>query len=329
MVKTVLIFLAFVLFAGCGKKTEKKIPARLIQNSNHDNSRLPGFLFVGMNRNRPAIYDYNFKSGKSKLFWFKSNESVVDLSYSLDKRFAFFVTARSRGRNGASFYIKRVKVYLVNLKTSEISFITSMGNGIQVFTGWEIDNSFKIIINAFDIKVASYINQHTKIFNIYGKLLVDKTETYDFAKNGYPVPKGNDRYLSSAGTQYSIRVISDSGKSKIYFVDNTNNYESLIVNSEQKLNDVIWGDNQKYVFISTANSASAALFIYSTESKNILKSWTGSGVNNFLVFDDYLIFDFGRGKESSINIFDFSKMKLVKNINISGGCGINKVQEDL
>lgn len=336
--KIAAVLLSFIFCAGCGNEQNGKKPVEKDNSAVSVNSEINSFIFVGMYNDRPALYRYDFNSGRSKLIWSKLYESVVDLAYTNNKKFAFFVTARRYDRSGASFYIRGVKVYLVNLKTGNIKFITSMGNGVQIFTSSGVDNSFKIIINSIDTTIANYINQNTKIFNTYGKLLVNKTEIFNLAKSGYPVPQKQNENYDSPDKKYTIETLSDSSSSKIYLVDNNEMSKSLIKETVQKLNDISWYYD-KYIFISTIDLSTknkslssedletSGLIIYSIKKNKILKSWSGAGLKNFIIINDYLIFDDGFGEKSSINIFNYKKLKLVNIIKIEGGCGVRKIPE--
>ncbi len=334
--KTALIICALIFSAGCNQKTGQKPWLNNNKKIAQNTIGVRSFIFVGMKADRPAIYRFDFKSGKSKLFWYKPDESVVSLLYSSDKKFAFFVTALSYGKSGASFYIRNAKAYLINLQTLNINFISSLGDGIQLFTSMGVDNSFKVIINSIDKKIATYLNQNTKIFNTYGKLVYNKTETYNLAKNGYPVPQKQNLKINSPDNKYSIKVIEDSAYTEIYLADGIKNTRSLIAGTTQKLNDIAWNDD-KYIFLSTIDLSkgnkslwskspeTSKLFIYSIGINKILKSWDGSGIKNFLLLNHYLIFDDGFGNRSVIYVFDYKRLKLIKNIKIAGGCGINKI----
>lgn len=336
--KIASVILACIFYAGCRNGQNGKEPVEKDNIAVSVRSEINSFIFVGMYNDRPALYRYDFNSGKSKLIWSKLYESVIDLAYTNNKKFAFFVTARRYDRSGASFYIRDIKVYLMNLKTGNIKFITSMGNGVQIFTSAGVDNSFKIIINSIDTTIANYLNQNTKIFNTYGKLLVNKIETYNLSKSGYPVPQKQNEDYNSPDKKYYIETRSDSSSLKIYLVDNNENSKSLIKETVQKLNDIRWYYD-KYIFISTIDLSTknkslssekpetSELIIYSIEKHKILKSWNGDGLKNFIIINKYLIFDDGFGEKSSINIFNYKKLKLVNIIRIEGGCGVRKIPE--
>jgi hypothetical protein len=59
----------------------------------------------------------------------------------------------------------------------------------------------------------------------------------------------------------------------------------------------------------------------------VVKEWTGGGYKNFFTINDFLIFDDGFGKKSSIYIYNFETGNLIKQIKIKNGCGLNEIPE--
>lgn len=333
--KGAVVFLIIsLIFSGCSQKKNE------INNKNDANYAegisLKSFLFVGMIGKRPGLYKYNLLTNKYSPFWDSQNESVLDLSCSKDLKTAFFLTAESYGRQGDFPFVKDVKVYLIDLESSRVQFVESIGSGVQVFTAWGTDNTFKVILNSFDSTIVNYINQRTQIFNIYGKTLFDEEKTFDFTKEGYPKPPEIEGNYISSSDNYSIEIADSSGKSKIFFKRNSSAKKFLIVAGFQNLNQLYWSPDKKYIFLSTINISlsntiekkepnTSKLLIYSINNNKIIKSWEGEGFKNFFVTENFLIFDDGIDNNSNINIYNYKELKLIRRIEIKGGCGLRNI----
>ncbi len=334
----ILIILIFTIY-GCSKKNEQvkkndksnqKITKEIHENIN-------SFVFVGIIENNPGLYKYSIKNKSYKIFWSDRTEKVVDLSYNKNRNAAFFVTAGNYGKQGAFPFVKNVKVYLFkNDSSSTIEQVEKIGSGLQVFTRWENNNTFKIIINSIDKIVATYVNQRTLIFNTFGKKLLDETQTFDLAKEGYPKPPREKAEINSPDNEYSIYSEGDS-LFTYFLVRNSLNEKDSIVNQTQKLNEVQWSVDNKFLvfntlFLSPSNQTlytkdpqTSGLYVYSVNQKKLVKYWTGGGFKNFFLTNNYLIFDTGFKDNSKIIIYNYRKNKIQNTVEIRNGCGIKNI----
>ncbi len=323
------------LFLGCSNKksNEDEINAG---SSKSLGGVLGDFYFVGMVNNNPGIYKFISKNKSFSRFWSNENEKVIDLSYSPDRKCVFFMTATDLGKQGTLPFIKNVKLYLINPNSSKLALIQKIGNGIQIFTAWETDNTFKIILNSFDKTVANYINQEVLIFSEFGRKLVDNSKTYDITKEGYPKPPSTvQNFISPKGEKLIAKI--DSSEVLIYLSSKSKKTPKLITRTDQNLNDAEWSTDGKYLVFSTLDispknktlrntqPSTSKLYVYSLLHKRITKAWNGAGVKNFFIKNNYLIFDDGFEESSSIHIFNIKTDKPVYTIRIKGGCGLRNV----
>jgi hypothetical protein len=306
---------------------------------------IENFIFVGNYGGLPSLYKYDFLTKRTKVIWSSNTESVVDLSYSEDRKFAFFLTAGKYGKIGLLPYINHINLYLIRTDSLKINFISNIGSGLQVFTAWEKDNNFKIILNSVDKTISKYINQDTKIFNTYCRLLLDETKTYNLEEEGYPEPIKPKQKMISPQKKFLVSFEKDS-LVWVYLNDLQKKSKILIAKINQGLNRVEWSEDGLYIFISTTGSTieklsaagneekktqlseqipSADLYMFSMRQLKVLKDWGGTGLKYFYVTKYYLIFDDGWGDNSSIKIFNYRKLNLVKTIRINGGCGLRKI----
>src|SRR3972149_6346765 len=143
-------------------------------------------LFAGMIGKKAGLYKYDLSAKIYSEFWQNVNEDVVELLYSPNKKSVFMLTTHQSGKKGVFPFVDNVKLYSINLDSDSVKFIASIGSGLQVYSFWPADTSFKIILNIIDATVAKYVAQPLKTFDATGKKLSDEKKLYDFAKEGYP-----------------------------------------------------------------------------------------------------------------------------------------------
>lgn len=333
------IILFFVsVFSGCSNKNsnlrnENSSDNKIKNSSEHFSS----FLFVGINGKNPGLYEFDLNKRKTNQVWSNSKEKVIELSYSLNKKFAFFLTAENIDRLGVFPYLTNVRLYLIDTYSSDISFIKNLGNGLQIFTSWESKTAFKIIFNCPDKKIVTYIDQKIEFYNVYGKELSSQVKIFDLTKDGYPKPAMKNNQYYSFGKDYKI-YYSDTSKI-ISIGQNSHPEKNLIINSDQKLGNAENSDESKYLIFSTkslspadsglsnGNTEESSIYLYSTKENKIVKNWIGEGIKNFLIVNDYLIFDEGFQKDSEIKIIKLNTQKEFFTIKFKGGCGLRNIPQ--
>lgn len=293
------------------------------------------FLFVGTKSETPSLYKYDLKQNKHKPFWHKPRETVIDLSVSPDFMKAFFITALTIEEGGALPLIRKVKLYLVDLKSSEVKHIMNYGNTGQIITKWEDENNYKIVLNTIDKIIATDINQTTQLFNSFGKLLIDESKTFELLKDGYPQPSKAKVNYESPSMRYSIQ---ESGERIAYYLNDKKTKQQDTLNSQPFFtNQFAWSYDDKFVAanfydvnLNNPDSTkmiidSSSIIIYSLADKKIQREWKGNGLKNFTLLNHLLIFDNGFGKQAELVIYNINTDKVINNIIISGGCGLKNI----
>jgi hypothetical protein len=327
----IVILMLPLLLISCGKKQNEEQEPSLNRDFN-------SFVFVGMIDNHPGLYKYNVINNTFNKFWQSSQEEVVELSYSDDHRSAFFLTATKEGKEGIFPFIKDARLYVIPDSSSKPQFIKEIGSGLQVFSRWESETVFRIVINFWDKKVSTYINQKTIIFNTYGRILQQETKTYDVTTDGYPrLPGLSPDSLSPSG-KFQISYKKEPGDS-VFLIQRKDNNEFFITKINKPITEIKWSDDRSLIFILTldvtlANRSivtgepnTSTLYEYSVSDKILVKEWKGGGYKNFFTISDFLIFDDGFGINSSINIYNFKENKIIKQIKVKGGCGLRGIPE--
>ena len=259
----------------------------------HESLEINEILFVGMIGKKSGLFKYEFSTKSQSEFWKNEKEEVVELSYSPNKKSAFLTTAHQSGKKGVFPFIDNVKLYSVNAISGGVKFLENVGSGLQVFSFWENDSSFKIILNIMDVTVGKSVEQIRKTYNNSGKKLSEEKKKYNLATHGYPQFPIVQKKLVSPDKKYSI-VSNDSAQTLIHLVDHTkNSVKTLITKSNQKLNFVEWSGDGKFLFFSTIDispgnetlydekPATSELFIFSLEDKKIVKMFEGGGYKKF------------------------------------------------
>ncbi len=331
MKSLIIILLLPFLFISCEREQKGSQEPQVIRTFN-------SFVFVGMIDRQPGLYKYSAAHNTYSKFWNSSEEKVVELSYSDDHSSAFFLTASKEGKEGIFPFIKNARLYVLPDSASSPVFVEEIGSGLQVFSRWESETVFRIVINSWDKKVSTYINQKTIIYNTYGRILQEQKKTFDITTDGYPrLPDVKPDSLSPSGT-FVISYKEESPDS-IVLIQRKNKNRFLVAKINKPVNEIAWSDDRNFLFVSTlditpANTSifsgsprTSSLYAYSVNEKKLVKGWTGGGDKNFFTISDFLIFDDGFGRNSSIYIYNFQENKITKQIKVSGGCGLRKIPE--
>ncbi|MGE5680940.1 MAG: hypothetical protein ACM34K_08685 [Bacillota bacterium] len=291
-------------------------------------------FFVGRQNAQSSVYKYNIKSGRTELFWSNSKEMVVDLSLPKDEGSAFFITASEFGRKTIFPYINNVRLYRINLITLKVEKLKELGNGIQLFSSWTNDNTYRVLLNVFDKRKSTFVVQTRLYFNAYGNLVKNEKVTYDIVKEKYPVPAPVYNDIASTDKKYKF-VISNLNDQNIFSLVDNKMSRKDIYSTTQTLNSAEWWDNGKYLIFSTYDpgfkrnskkgNATSGLFVYSAKDNKILSSWYGGGYKNFLLRGDLLFFDDGFNNNSKIIIYNLKDNKAISPIIMRGGCGIRNI----
>jgi dipeptidyl aminopeptidase/acylaminoacyl peptidase len=288
-----------------------------------------------MEDEEPSLYKFHFDSLNYSLIWHKDGEGVTELSYSPDRKNIFFVTAKAKGKRGVFPFIDSANAYLLEPDSNIIYNLESFGDGIQLFSYWRSNSSFGIVLNSFDKVHSNTIINHKVEFNTKGMKTFDQKKFYDIIKEGYPSPE-----VFSNGNFSNGRYVVDTTKNKltsIFLIDNRNKDTALVTTVKQKLNRMAWSDSGKYLIFSTIDISpgnetiydkepnTSKIFVYSLKNKTLLKVFEGSGVKNFFLRKDWIIFDNGFQEKSKIMIYNYINDKMIKEIKVKGGCGLENI----
>ena len=77
--------------------------------------------------------------------------------------------------------------------------------------------------------------------------------------------------------------------------------------------------------INKEQKVKSSLYVYDLAHKQIDFKMEGEGRMNFIIANDFLIFDDGIGNKSSIVIVDLKSNNEINRISINGGCSLQSI----
>jgi len=324
-----LAFLISFIAISCNNKQKNNIDIQVDSTEVNDTLQIEKrdyFLFVGMYHGKPGVFKYNILEQKYEPVFAVQKESVISLNYSRDLKSIFFLTAGKSGTRGGLPFVNRIKLYHVNPGNQAVEMIEDFGNGSQLLAQWNDDGNYEVIITSIDETVSSYFNVDKKVYNTFGRLIDEKTETYDIINDGYPslVPLRNST-VSSSG-KYGIAVVKDSIFLKTAGEENM----QFITIANYEINKISWSDDEEYLFFSTItkndeivnSQKQSELFAYSITGDSLISNWEGAGVKNLIIFINLILFDDGLNYQSHINIYNYKQNEMVEIVKMRGGCGL-------
>ncbi len=325
----VLLSLSFVIFISCNNDSADD---RYSEDFNSNENYISHFIFVGIAGKTPSLYSFDLSTHKHKKFWYKPRENVIDYSVSPDFQKAYFLTALSIEEGGSLPLIRKLKLYLADLRTSEVKHIKNFGNVGQIITAWEDENTYRIIINTFDTFIATELNQVKQLYNGFGKLLIDESKTFDILKDGFPSTFRMKKKYESPSGRFIIK--EDSEKKFFLLNDRTTKQVDTLKADSMYISDFEFSRSDNYIvarFVSgepntVTNSVDSSLtLIYSLSNKKNIREWKHKGISNFIIINRFFVFDMGSGTESKILVYDVRADKVIHSINIRGGCGLKNI----
>ena len=246
--KTLFIFLLIYCISACDSADEQKKSNTEIADTKSA-SDFNSFLFLTEWFDKVGVYKYEIEKKKYSPVWWHPRENVVLLVYKPGNFPAYFFTAQRMGERANFPLFSRLKLFIISPDLSETKQIDKLGNGLQFTARWNSDNNLEVIYTSVDKTIASYINQYTKVYDHYGKLIDSDLKTFDMEKSGFPelLPPRN-KTLSPSGN-FGVSFREDSVFLKTAGSDSI----SFITVMEHNLNKISWSDDEKFLLISTLN----------------------------------------------------------------------------
>lgn len=301
---------------------------KILKNSDYINDLFANVLFVARYQGRPSVYNYNILTKKSKLLWSRWGRKVLAVSYSEDRNTAFIATALGYGKQGSFPYVRDVRLYIYSGEKNQVDEVAELGNGLQLYTYWENNDTFKVNFTKPDSIESELLIQQIYPVDKSGKLHNVRERTFVLTKDGFPRPPDVRLKLFSPSGTFQLRLVNEENRNYVYLRDLKKKAEVMITEFQGKINNVKWTSDEKFLFIITSNKAQNnknQLLIINALEKNLERNFTGPVYKNLLVQGNLLFFDQQYEGISQITIFDFAAGKFFDEIQIPGGCGINNL----
>lgn len=326
--KILTVFIFTLLIAACNTSDKNDNQSETDQDRDTLSTDNNSFLFLTEWFDKVGVYSYNISEKKYKPAWWHPRENVVMLIYKPGNYPAYFLTSEKTGIKANFPFFNRLKLFIISHDLSETKQIDNLGSGLQFTARWNDDGNLEVMYTSVDKTIASYVNQYTKIYDHYGKLVDSEVKTFDIEKSGFPqlIPPRNST-ISPSG-KYGVSVKSDS----VFLKVAGNDTLEFIMVMKHSLNKLRWSDDEQYLFISTLDlnnetiksrsPETSELFIYSLTADSLIGAFSGAGIKNFLALNDLLIFDDGFNNNAVINIYDLKQAKVIDVIKPRAGCGL-------
>ena len=318
-----------LLITACKNSKERVDQSEINENNDTTSTEtINNFLFLTEWFGKTGVYSYSLSEKKYSPVWWHPRENVVMLIYKSQKIPAYFLTADKMGIKGNLPFFNRVKLFRISQDFSETKQIDNIGSGLQFTARWNDDENLEVIFTSVDKTTSSYINQYTKVFDFYGKLIDSEIETFDIEKSGFPqlLPQRNST-VSPSG-RYGVSFFGDS----VFLKTAGNDTARFIAVMKHSLNKIKWSEVEEYLFFSTfdlnngtiktKNPETSELFVFSIAEDSLIEVFGGAGVKNFFTSGDLLIFDDGSDKSSIINIYNLKQREIVNVVQTKAGCGL-------
>jgi hypothetical protein len=324
---SILIFLLLVTTCKDTSKTEQQTDTTGITDT-LASSGGKSFLFLTTWFDKVGVHKYDLEKKKYKPVWWHPRENVVMLIYKPGKLPTYFLTADKITSKSNIPEFSGLKLFIISNDLSEIKQIDDIGDGVQFTARWNDDENLELLFTAVDKTIANYVNQYTKIYDHYGKLVDSEIRTFDILKSGFPqlIPPRSPS-LSPSG-KFGVSFKQDT----VFLKSADSDSLEFVTVMKHNLNKFKWSEDGKFLFFSTLdlnnetvktkNPETSELFIYSLEADSLIGAFGGAGIKNFVTLNDLLIFDDGFNNNSFINIFDLKKKIIVSAIKPASSAGL-------
>jgi len=304
----------------------------IFRNGKETVDEFRNILFTANYDGRPSVYSFDLLTKRMKVFWSRWGNEVISLNNSKDRRGAFITSALSFGKRGGLSYILDVHVYYLNRDADYTEEVGDLGDGTQLYTYWEKEDTFKVNITTIDSINSRTIRQEIYPFSSFGKAEKTRVRNFDLLKEGFPSSPKRNPVLISPNNRFQLRQVISGINNYLYLKDVPEKSEELISSSKRKISDARWSDDGNYLFVITENKITARpskkteptgeLIVIDAKQKKRVMTFGGFRFANLLVQGNFLFFDKRLNEISQIGIYDFELNKFYHTISIPGGCGL-------
>ncbi len=291
------------------------------------NDLFANVLFVANYSGRPSLYNFNIITKQTKPVWSRWGRKVLTISHFQNRNKIFVTTASSYRKQGAFPVIKDIRLYLFDNQENKIDEIYSLGDGIQLYTYWETEDTFKVNLTISDSIKPEIIIQNIFSFDTDGQLTQIQKRNFQMLRDGFPKPPLLKPAVISPRGRFQIRNIKENGKSYIYLRDVTKNSEILLHEYEGNLKNIIWTNDERFCFliIKLNEISRSELLIVDANEMHIRKNYYGPENMNLLLHGNFLFFEEQNNGIRQIAVYNINEDSIYHRIQFYDGCGINNL----
>lgn len=307
---------------------------KIFKNDDYVRDQFANVLFVAKYSGRPSVYNFNLFTKQVKPLWSRWGRKVLMINHSKDASNVFITTVSSYKKKSSLPVIKDARLYNYSAAKNQVDEISEFGDGIQIYTFWENDDTFKVNFTFPDSLKPEILIQNIYSFDKEGKLGTVNKRTFNLIKDGFPKPPNLKPVVISPKGRFQMRNIKENGKGYIYLRDLTKNAELLVADYNGIVKNSFWTDDEKFLFIIVAiikngkQLSKSELLIIDTEEMKLRRNYYGPINQNLLVHGNFLFFDEQIYDVTQIVVYDLKADSIYYKIQTPGGCGINYLRYD-
>ncbi|NUN09434.1 MAG: hypothetical protein HUU54_09690 [Ignavibacteriaceae bacterium] len=329
---SVFFIVVLSVFTGCDQpKNEAGGEQQELSDTSYS-SPAGSFYFVAQFEGKNALYSHPLEGGENEIIWSSRTESVVEVLYSPDMRRLYFITSPDYGKRGVFSYFSKLKLYFMETAADKkVTQLVQPGDCVNYRLFFENEDMLKLEINMFADNEHKSVKHTEWVFDAAGKNLEKKDNIVDITVEGFPQLGKPPIDFVSADGKYSLAI----NKEEMVVVKELSQrgYDEIIKADKPLSRIGFSATNDKVVFtkvdVSPSNETlydespqTSELIVYSILNKKIGMHVKGSGLKNFIIMGDILIYDDGFGPKSEIAVINLKTLKELKRFSVKGGAGL-------
>ncbi|MCF8240417.1 MAG: hypothetical protein K9J16_03455 [Melioribacteraceae bacterium] len=291
------------------------------------------FNFIGKDRNRPAIYNYNLITKKAEVLWSRWGRKIISANFTEDRNNMLFVTALLYDIEGGFPLIRNVRIYRFDRLRNTVRRIDKLGKANQIYTLWENKRELKVYFNFLDSVSTSTVVQQIHKYDIDSGKTGMEEKIFELVTQGFPPPPVKSIDFIAPDSSYNFGV-KQSGDSLLYYL--LADYEKIqtpFYKSQGSLINLKWSRDSKYLVFTekidivndTNKHFNKRLVIVDVPDREVIRIFEKDGILNFDIHGDLLLFDAGYNENAKIIVYNYIKDSVYSEIKIEGGCGLYNI----
>lgn len=292
-------------------------------------------LFVARNEQRTSLFTLNLVTKKETMVWNDWGEEVVAFEMSAKNKFCFFLTVSGTGRKTGTSYLNDARLYHYDMLANKIKMVDYLANGYQFYSYWNAANQYLANFNSLDSLTNQEVFQNYSVFDTLGVKIKSLQKKYNLIKDGYPNPPQKKLDFTSTMNRYLLYTKkNDKNENSFYIKKSYTNQEYLILASRGNISDIVWSNDEKYLFFVYSDIKNISkkvgkneyfCMVFDTDLMQPVHLFKGADFSRISVLGKLLAVETGAGPGSKIMFYDYIKDKIYLNLDIKGGCAIKNL----